>query len=467
VHGTRGMTPDPTQPGDPETPSFEQALRVWVKIGLLSFGGPAGQIALMHRELVEGRRWISDARFLHALNYCMLLPGPEAQQLTVYIGWLMHRKRGGLVAGTLFVLPGLVTILALSIIYALFGKVGWVEAIFFGIKPAVLAIVLEALVRIGKRALGHPARVALAGLAFVAIFFFDLPFPLIIAVAAITGAIGSRRFPAAFGGAGAKASGAEDERAVIDRLLAEGALEHTRPNVGRAARVLVVCLALWWAPVAIAAAIFGSGHVLVTEGLFFSKTAVVTFGGAYAVLAYLGQQAVEVYGWLSATEMLDGLGLAETTPGPLIMVTQFVGFMGAYRQGAPLSPLAAGVLGSFMTTWVTFVPCFLWIFLGAPWVEALRKKPELRGALSAITASVVGVILNLSVWFALHVIFGRVTEEHFALVRLWVPDPTTVAWLPLVVSIAASIAALRFKVGMVALLSVSAAIGIAARLAGL
>ncbi|MDH5323746.1 MAG: chromate efflux transporter, partial [Gammaproteobacteria bacterium] len=334
-----------------------------MKIGLLSFGGPAGQIALMHRILVEEKRWLDEDRFLHALNYCMLLPGPEAQQLATYIGWLLHRIRGGLTAGILFILPGALVILLLSILYAGFQQFALTQAIFFGIKAAVLAIVIEAILRIGRRALKTQFMYLIAAASFLAIFLFDVSFPLIIASAGLLGFLGSRLRPQWLP-AGARVAAASDS--------AGAALPPTRPSLARAIRVSAVCLALWLLPIAGLAAWLGTNHVFVQEGMFYSKMAVVTFGGAYAVLAYMAQQAVDTYGWLEPGEMLDGLGLAETTPGPLIMVVQFVGFLGAYRNPGLLDPFVAGTLGALFTTWVTFVPCFLWIFLGAPYVEALR-----------------------------------------------------------------------------------------------
>ena len=377
----------------PEVP-FGEAFRVWLKIGLLSFGGPAGQIALMHRTLVEQKRWIGENRFIHALNYCMLLPGPEAQQLAVYVGWLLHGTAGGLVAGILFVLPGAIVMLALSVLYVLFQDLVAVEALFFGIKAAVLAVVVEAVLRIGRKILKNQAMIAVAGLAFVAIFFFDLPFPAIVLAAGLTGLIGARLAPGRFG-----VLGGDD---------GEGEAEPGRaPPLGRAVTTALLCGLLWATPVVLAALWLGGDSVFVAEGVFFSKLAVVTFGGAYAVLAYVAQQAVEVHNWLQPGEMLDGLGLAETTPGPLIMVVQFVGFLGAFRHPGPFDPLLAGVLGAALTTWVTFVPCFLWIFLGAPYVERLRRNRALSAALSAITAAVVGVVLNLAIWFGLHVVFAR------------------------------------------------------------
>ncbi|MDP8993932.1 MAG: chromate efflux transporter, partial [Pseudomonadota bacterium] len=383
---------------------FGEAVRVWARIALLSFGGPAGQIAVMHRILVEEKRWIGEARFLHALNYCMLLPGPEAQQLATYIGWLMHRIRGGLVAGTLFVLPGFVAIMALSWLYAAFGNVGAVAALFLGLKAAVVAIVLDAVRRIGARALGNAAMLAIAAAAFLAIFAFDVPFPLIILTAALVGFIGGRRGMAAFRAAAPHGEG--EGTPASGTVLGDDVPAHARPTLGWSLRVSAVLLLLWLAPVALLLLLLGPGDVFADIGLFFSQMAVVTFGGAYAVLAYVAQQAVENYGWLRPGEMLDGLGMAETTPGPLIMVVQFVGFMGAAREASGMDPMLAGTLGALLATWVTFVPCFLWIFLGAPFSERLRGNRALGGAMRAITAAVVGVILNLALWFALHALFG-------------------------------------------------------------
>ncbi len=443
---------------------FGEALRTWLRIGLQSFGGPAGQIAVMHKVLVEQKRWVSESRFLHALNYCMLLPGPEAQQLATYIGWLLHRTLGGIVAGTLFVLPGFVVMLALSALYAGFRQVPLVEALFFGLKPAVLAIVVEAVIRIGRRSLKNGALVALAGGAFVAIFFFGVPFPLIVLAAGAIGLCGARLWPRFFPGPGAPEITGEAEPAVVDRMLAAGELEHTRPSLGRAVRVLLVCLTLWLGPLALLAAIFGRGSVFVAQGLFFSKAAVVTFGGAYAVLAYVAQEAVSTFGWLQPGEMLDGLGMAETTPGPLILVLQFVGFLGAYRKPALLAPMAAGLLGASITVWVTFVPCFLWIFLGAPYIEALRGNRALHASLSAITAAVVGVVLNLSLWFALSTVFARVGEARLGPLRLLVPELGTLSVPALVIAGAALVAMLRFKIGMGWVLAASAATGLVQRL---
>jgi chromate transporter len=445
-------------PDAPCHPSFREALATWARIGLLGFGGPAGQIALMHRVLVEEKRWISETRFLHALNYCMLLPGPEAQQLATYVGWLLHRTRGGLAAGTLFVLPGALVVLLLSILYASYRELATVAALFYGLKPAVLAVVIEAVDRIGRRALRGPVHVAIAAAAFVAIFLLAAPFPAIVLGAAVLGFAGARLAPAAFVPAARAGAGG-----AADQVLEEGAA-HLRPSTGRAVRVLLVCGVLWAAPIGLLAAVFGGSSVFVEIGVFFSKAAVVTFGGAYAVLAYLAQQAVEHHGWLRPGEMLDGLGLAETTPGPLILVTQFVGFLAAFREPGPLAPLSAGVLGAALTTWCTFVPCFLWIFLGAPYVEALRGRRALDGALAAITAAVVGVVLNLAVWFALHVLFAEVREERSAGLRWLVPRLDTLDPVALAIAVAAAVAMLRFRVGMIPTLAAAAAAGAAYRL---
>jgi chromate transporter len=438
--------------------SFGQAVRVWAKIGVLSFGGPAGQVALMHQELVDKRRWIDEERFLHALNYCMLLPGPEAQQLAIYIGWLMHKTRGGLAAGILFVVPGFFGILALSLLYAGLGHLPAVAALFFGLKAAVLAVVVEAVLRIGKRALKSRLLLGLAGLAFLAIFGFEVPFPLVVLGAAVIGLVASRWLPDSFPQAPSpKLAGAHDT--VIDRMAAMGELGHTRPSMRRAVRVILVCGLLWAVPLVLLRQRLGVGSVFYQEGVFFSRAAVVTFGGAYAVLAYIAQEAVDTFHWLLPGEMLDGLGLAETTPGPLILVVQFVGFMGAFRHAGGLPPLLAGVLGSLITVWVTFVPCFLWIFLGAPYIEALRQSQPLRAALAAITAAVVGVILNLSLWFGLHVVFGQVAERHFGPVRLLVPNIASIDFAAAALSALAMLALFRFKLGLPKTLAASAGLG--------
>jgi chromate transporter len=445
----------------PDHPSFAEAVRVWARVAALSFGGPAGQIAVMHRILVEEKRWIGEARFLHALNYCMLLPGPEAQQLAVYIGWLLHRTKGGLVAGTLFVLPGLVAIMALSWVYALLGQVGLVQALFFGLKAAVLAIVLEAVVRIGKRALKNRVMVAIAAAAFVAIFFLGVPFPLIILAAGLIGFLGGRTgHPAFLAGGGGHGSAGGAMVADADTALGQDLPAHARPGLAWSLRVASVCLLLWLTPVLLLLLTLGGGNVFSQIATFFSKMAVVTFGGAYAVLAYVAQEAVETYGWLQPGEMLDGLGMAETTPGPLIMVTQFVGFLGAFREPGALPPLLAGTLGGLLTTWVTFVPCFLWIFLGAPFVESLRGNRALSAALAAITAAVVGVVLNLAVWFALHVLFAEVREVRVWGVAVEAPNLSSVNLPALALTVAALLAVFRFKIGMIPVLAACSAAGV-------
>jgi chromate transporter len=447
----------------PERVSFREALGVWAKIGFLSFGGPAGQIALMHHELVEKRKWIDERRFLHALNYCMLLPGPEAQQLATYIGWMMHRTRGGLAAGLLFVLPGFFMMLGLSAVYVGLGDVPAVAALLFGLKAAVLAVVVEAVHRIGKRALRTPLLVGVAALAFVSIFFFEVPFPLVVLAAGLFGLTGAPRWPSAFSRA-ADAVAPDDAKTVIGRMAAEGELGHTRPSVQRALRVFVVCSVVWVLPLVVLAATLGRGTVLVEEGIFFSKTAMVTFGGAYAVLAYVAQRTVEDFGWLRPGEMLDGLGLAETTPGPLILVLEFVGFLAAHRNPGSLPPMLAGLAGATMTVWVTFAPCFLWIFLGAPYIESLRGNRSLSAALSAITAAVVGVILNLSLWFGLHLLFPGITEKHFGPLRVFVPDAGRLDVAALLLSAFAMLALFRFKLGLPKTLAASALLGAAWKL---
>lgn len=443
--------------------AFADAFRVWLRISLLSFGGPAGQIAVMHRIVVEEKHWISEARFLHALNYCMLLPGPEAQQMATYMGWLLHRTLGGLVAGVLFVLPGVIAIMALSYIYAAYGNVGFVAALFFGLKSAVLAIVIEAVIRVGRRALGNPVMYAIAGIAFVAIFFFAVPFPIIVLMAGVVGLVGVRVGYRQF----AAVPHGGTSQATIDSMLGDGIPDHARPSLPRTLRVVAIWLAVWLVPVAVIVLGLGWDSVFSQIAIFFSKLAMVTFGGAYAVLAYVAQQAADHYHWVTAREMLDGLGMAETTPGPLIMVVQFVAFMGAFHDASGLSPMLAGTLGGLLATWVTFAPCFLWIFVGAPYIEALRGNRMLAGALAAITAAVVGVILNLSIWFALHTLF----RQSFAVERygfnfdapvLASVDPVAVA-----LSVAAAIAILRFKLGMLTVLGASCVAGFLMKAAGL
>src|SRR5438309_1537829 len=393
-------------------PSFTEAFKFWLKLGFISFGGPTGQIAIMETELVEKKKWISQSRFLHALNFCMLLPGPEAQQLAIYIGWLLHKTWGGIVAGAFFVIPSIFILWTLSFIYAAYGNVPWVAAIFYGLKPAVTAIVLTAVIRIGRKALKNEVMWALAALAFIAIYFFKAPFPAIVLSAGIIGFLGGLLWKSKFD-AGPKEHSESTLSVIGDD---EESPPHTQPNLARAFRISLLWLALWLTPTLIVGAVRGWESTLFKEGLFFSKAAVVTFGGAYAVLPYVAQQALFHYGWLKPGEMLDGVGLAETTPGPLIMVLQFVGFVGAWQHPEGLPPLVAGTLGALITTWATFTPCFLWIFLGGPHIEQLRGNVKLTAALSAITAAIVGVVLNLAVWFALSALFpGNGTVDWFAL----------------------------------------------------
>ena len=383
-------------------PDLREITAAFGRIGLLSFGGPAGQIALMHAEIVEKRGWVDEDAYLRALNLCHLLPGPEAQQLATWIGWRLAGLRGGLVAGTLFVIPGALVILALSILYGFAARLAWFDAVLLGVKAAVLAIVVQALLRVAGRALDTGFKRALAGVAFVALFLFDLPFPLVVIGSGIVGAV----VPAVW--------------LKLKPVRGGDRPRRIAPSAGRTLRTIAIGLALWLLPLAVVAGVLGPDHVLTRIGVFFAQLAVVTFGGAYAVLAYMAQHAVETYGWLNAGEMADGLGLAETTPGPLIMVTQFVGYLAAFRAAAPFTPLVAGVIGALLTTWVTFVPCFLWIFALAPWMDRLERAPRLQGALAAVTAAVVGVIANLSAWFALHVLFARVEEVRAGPLRLFV-----------------------------------------------
>jgi chromate transporter len=458
------------RPAVPPTPtghgvSLGEAARVWARIAGLSFGGPAGQIAVMHRILVEERRWIGETRFLHALNYCMLLPGPEAQQLAIYIGWLMHRTLGGIIAGTLFIIPGLLAIMALSWIYVAFGNVPVVAGLFFGLKTAVLAIVLDAVLRIGRRALENRVMVALAAGAFVAIFFLKVPFPAIVLTAGLIGFAGGRLERREFLVAGHVPAPGQPALDDASSLLGEQSPSHAKPDRVWALKVAAICLTLWLGPTAALIALLGRGDVFSEIAVFFSKTAVVTFGGAYAVLSYVAQQAVETHGWLRPGEMLDGLGMAETTPGPLIMVTQFVGFMAAYREPGTLSPMVAGTLGGLLTTWVTFAPCFLWILIGAPFVEVLRRNTAVAGALSAITAAVVGVILNLALWFALHVIFTETVRVSLLGLPIDAPVLRSADLASLALTLAAAVAILRFKARLLPTLLGCALAGIGYHLA--
>ena len=414
----------------------------------------------MHRILVDEKKWLGERRFLHALNYCMLLPGPEAQQLAIYIGWLMHRTAGGVVAGVLFVLPGFITLMALSIIYALFGHLGPVAAMFFGLKSAVLVIVLQAVIRVGKRSLKNATMISLAAAAFLALFVFKVPFPLVIVAAGLAGFIGGRLGIRAFLAGGGHGVQPANELTDADSALGAEVPPHAKPDLAWALRISATILVLWLGPVLIVGQLCGWHSVFANIAVFFSKMAVVTFGGAYAVLAYVAQEAVTTYDWLKPGEMLDGLGMAETTPGPLIIVNQFVGFMAAFRAPGGLSPLAAGILGGMLTTWVTFTPCFLWIFLGAPFVEALRGAKVLNAALAAITAAVVGVILNLAVWFALHVLFRKVTPFHVGGITMDVPLPASVDFAALALTLAAALAIFRFKAGVIPVLLACSAAGV-------
>jgi chromate transporter len=444
--------------------SLSEAFRVWLRVAALSFGGPAGQIAVMHRIIVDEKKWVGESRFLHALSYCMLLPGPEAHQLAIYIGWLMHRWPGAIVAGGLFVAPGIISIMALSYIYAAFGSVPAVTAFFFGLKAAVLAIVLQAVHRVGSRALKSRAMLVLAAAAFIGIFFLGVPFPLIVLAAGVIGFLGARSGSSAFQVGGGH--GAGDRTHITESLLGEELPEHARPTVARALRVSAIWLSLWLVPVIAIIAVLGVDHTFSEIGAFFSKMAVVTFGGAYAVLAYMAQQAVETYGWLRPGEMLDGLGMAETTPGPLIMVVQFVGFLAAFRHPGALLPMLAGTLGGLLATWCTFVPCFLWIGLGAPFIERLRDNKPVNGALAGITAAVVGVILNLAIWFALHTWFQEVRHLRGFGLSFDVPVLSSVDPWALLLSAAAMVAIFRFKAGMIQTLLACSAAGIVLYFAG-
>ena len=391
--------------------TFTELLRAFTRIGLLSFGGPAGQIALMHRELVDERKWVEEEDFLHALNFCHLLPGPEAQQLATWIGWRLHGWRGGLAAGLLFVIPGAAIILALSVLYAIAANLAWVEALFLGVKAAVLAIVVQALLRIAGRALDTVLKRALAVAAFIGLFLFDLPFPLIVLGSGVIGMAIAAWRPDLLALKPTTTGGALPERPWRTTILS-----------------IVLWGAVWAAPMALIALTLGREHVLWEIGAFFSQLAIVTFGGAYAVLAYMAQEAVQGFGWLKPSEMADGLGLAATAPGPLILVIQFIGYLAAFRAPEPFTPFVAGLLGAGLTTWVTFAPCFMWIFAFAPWIDRLGNAVRLKGGLAAVTAAVVGVIANLTAWFALHVLFAEVGQRQFGPLRLYWPDPASFEW---------------------------------------
>jgi chromate transporter len=442
---------------------FGEAVRAWFAIGWQTFGGPAGQIAVMQRHLVDEKRWISQRRFLHALNYCMVLPGPEAQQLATYVGWLLNGVRGGLVAGILFVIPGVLALLALSAVYVGFGDTTAVSALFAGLAPAVVAIVAQAVWRVGSRALRHGALWVLAVAAFVALAAFGVPFPLVVAAAAGVGWVLHRLAPSVVHAAQHAAAGGEGPAPVIS----DDALHHEPPSRRRALRVLGIGLALWTVPVAVVALLTGVGSVFTQQGLFFSGTALVTFGGAYAVLAFVAQQAVQAYGWLSAGDMVRGLALAETTPGPLIMVVQFVAFLGAYAHPGGLNPWVAAVAGALLTTWVTFVPCFLFIFLGAPYVERLRSNRALSAALTGITAAVVGVIANLALYFVVHTLFADSGIARWGPIRLELPELVTIRPVAAAIAVAAAVMVFALRWSMLRTLAVCAALGLAAGLAGL
>ncbi len=441
---------------------LRRAIPVWCRIALQSFGGPAGQIAVMHRILVDEERWISERRFLHALRFCTLLPGPEAQQLATYVGWLMHGTRGALTAGLLFVLPGFLAILVLSIVYATAGHLAPVTGLLFGLKAAILAIVVDAVIRIGRRALRHAALIAIAGVAFLAIFAFHVPFPWIVLGAALVGWAGSRIAPRAFAPRDGGAETVHDGSPAP--LLPDDAAPAVRPMLAPTAATLARWLAVWFLPILALALALGAGHILVRLDVFFSETAVVTFGGAYAVLAYVAQRAVGDFGWLRPGEMVDGLALAETTPGPLIMVLQFVGFLAASRLMPGTHPIAAGIAGSIVTVWATFAPCFLFVLVGAPFAEWLRGQRALEGALTGITAAVVGVILNLAVWFSLHVLFREVVPVAAGPLRIELPRLASLDPAALFLALAAAVATFRYRVGMLTTLGGAAALGLAWRL---
>ncbi|MDD3799254.1 MAG: chromate efflux transporter [Novosphingobium sp.] len=431
------------------SPSLRDVVRVFLRIGLLSFGGPAGQIALMHREVVEQRAWVSEEDYLHALNFCNFLPGPEAQQLATWIGWRLHGWRGGLAAGLLFVMPGALVILGLSMLYAVAARLDWFAALFLGIKAAVLAIVAQALIRIAGRALNTAFKRAVAVAAFAGLFLFDLPFPLLVLGA---------------GALGMAVAGGRPDWLGLSPVVPEP--DKGRHSWGSTLRTFAIGGAVWAAPMLLILVTLGRDHVLWDIGAFFSRLAVVTFGGAYAVLAYMAQQAVQGYGWLMPGEMADGLGLAETTPGPLIMVTQFVGYLAAYRSPAPFTPFVAGLLGAGLTTWVTFAPCFLWIFAFAPWIDRLRQAKRLRGGLAALTAAVVGVIANLAVWFTLHVLFAQIAQSQVGPLRFYLPQVASFDWRAAVLTTLACLLAFRAKWPVIPVLAVAAGGGLLLGVAG-
>jgi chromate transporter len=438
-----------------------EATKAWIRISLQTFGGPAGQIAVMQRALVDDKRWIGQQRFLFALSYCTLLPGPEAQQLATYIGWLLNGVKGAIIAGTLFVIPGVVALLALSGIYVAYGDTTLLEGLFLGLSAAVIAIVVQAVTRVARKGLTHPSLVALAVASFVALALFGVPFPVVVAVAALVGWVLGRAIPHL---TKARSNGTADEGP--PPLIADDALHTARPSGRRATFTLALGLALWAAPVLTAAAVFGRSSIYVDQGLFFSGAALVTFGGAYAVLAYVAQQAVEVYGWLAPGEMTRGLALAETTPGPLIMVVQFVAFVGAYRAPGELDPWVAATIAALLTTWVTFVPCFLFILLGAPYVERLRHNTALAAALTGITAAVVGVIANLAVYFALHTLFDDTGRISAGPLDLEYPHLGTLQWDALGIAALACLLILWRGWSVLRVLGVCAVLGTALAVVG-
>jgi chromate transporter len=442
---------------------FRDAVRAWFVISLQTFGGPAGQIAVMQRTLVDEKRWIGQKRFLHALSYCTLLPGPEAQQLAIYVGWLLNGLRGGLVAGILFVLPGVVALLTLSAVYVSAGDSTLVTALFAGLAPAVLAIVAQAVVKVAGRALGHPALVVLAVVAFLALAVFGVAFPVVVATAALIGWAMGRWAPQTM--RRAQGHGAAED--APPPLIPDDALHHERPSRAHVLKVLAVGVLAWGVPVGLVAVLTGGSSIFTDQALFFSGAALVTFGGAYAVLSYVAQKAVEVYGWLAPGEMVRGLALAETTPGPLIMVVQFVAFVGAYRDPGTLDPWVAAVLAALLTTWVTFVPCFVFVFVGAPYVERLRGNQTLSAALTGITAAVVGVIANLAIFFALHTLFAETDEVGWGPVRLEVPELATIKPVSVGIALVAAVLLFRLKWSVLRTLGVCAGLGLLAGLVSL
>ena len=428
------------------------ALRVWAYIGLNSFGGPAGQLAVMHREIVDRHRWISDKRFVHALNYCMVLPGPEAQQLATYLGWLMHGVWGGVAAGSLFIIPGFIAMMVLSMIYAVWGSVAVVAGLLAGLQAAVVILVVQAFIRISKRTLKTTLLKVMAACSFIGIFVFEIPFPIVIIAAGLVGYFKARS---------AKQNDEEVPVPVeIEHPLLRDDSNITKQQSRSALRAAALFALLWAVPVIVIVAVYGTSNVFAQEALFFSKAAVVTFGGAYAVLGYVAQQAVSRYGWLSAADMATGLGLAETTPGPLILVVQFVGFLGAYNHPGNLPPLLAGTIGALITVWVTFIPCFFFIFLGAPFAERLRENRHLSDALTAIGAAVAGVILNLALWFALNTLFTDVNNKEWGPLHMSIPELTSIQWSALGISAVAALLIFRLNWPTLRVLAVCSVLGV-------